>query len=545
MSTTYSTSSGVTYAETKPDLQSLLNLIPDNTTRLIVPRDFRDAFFSTWESSALKLTKLSNSNLEYVGYDRDTLKSKIYFGTKKFNGQEIMTQRLIENDIDYYFFNFKGDVNLEELPESALGRLPSTKIALLAGTSSFTFDGVENSYIGPYFEASPRADSPLVDFNIRNHSFYTDNTERIGADIDIASTYGKVKINDLIFPPRSEYFNNSNDGKFLKLVWNGYGQGVATWSSINSQSINEITSGSTVSITGSPVMINGRDVNFTDLNPTPNAIGGIPQGTIFDNVPVTEVLRQLLYPYIRPILTTSFKYQFIESGNQIIAADQQLTYKIIRNATYSIRDLTMTPSGGSPPLIDPSTIPQNIDGVTNYIVPQFVPFLPITTPNITVTKTISITDTNNTVLYNSSTFKIVLPWYYGTSTIVSSDVNFINAILGDINPQPNKLTSLLRDQPQMNEIVQLNMTTSNLPGNVGCIYFGYPESYSNLTDILDSNGFSVFGDFTQYTLVGLKSPNNYWGGGSENRRYKFYIYTRSSVPSTTTIPDGYRFQFKF
>jgi hypothetical protein len=55
---TYSISQGVTYAETFPNFQSVLNVLPDNTQKLIAPRDVRDSFFTAWENIIFKKTNV-------------------------------------------------------------------------------------------------------------------------------------------------------------------------------------------------------------------------------------------------------------------------------------------------------------------------------------------------------------------------------------------------------------------------------------------------------------------------------------------------------
>ena len=69
MPVTYSISVGLpTEALRKSDINSVLLDIPDNTQKLISPKDVRDAFLSTWANSAFKQTK-GLSSLEYIGVD--------------------------------------------------------------------------------------------------------------------------------------------------------------------------------------------------------------------------------------------------------------------------------------------------------------------------------------------------------------------------------------------------------------------------------------------------------------------------------------------
>ena len=85
MPNTYSIFIGeVIESTSKEDLFGLLELLPDNTQKLISPRDARDAFLTTWANSTFKLTSTTGQN-QYIGIDtgnpvnRD-VKAKILLG---------------------------------------------------------------------------------------------------------------------------------------------------------------------------------------------------------------------------------------------------------------------------------------------------------------------------------------------------------------------------------------------------------------------------------------------------------------------------------
>ncbi len=55
MPATYSVNIGTEYEASRlPDILSVLKNIPDNTHKLISPKDVRDAFLSTWANSPIK-----------------------------------------------------------------------------------------------------------------------------------------------------------------------------------------------------------------------------------------------------------------------------------------------------------------------------------------------------------------------------------------------------------------------------------------------------------------------------------------------------------
>ena len=85
MPATYSINVGTsTEALRKQDINSVLLDLPDNTQKLISPKDVRDAFLTSWANSAFKQT-IGQANIEYLGIDsgnpsdRD-IKQKIFIG---------------------------------------------------------------------------------------------------------------------------------------------------------------------------------------------------------------------------------------------------------------------------------------------------------------------------------------------------------------------------------------------------------------------------------------------------------------------------------
>jgi hypothetical protein len=526
---TYSVGQGITYTEKLSNLQSVLNVLPDNTQKLIAPRDVRDSIFTTWENIIYKLTTSPGTG-EYIGIDQTSVKNKVYFGKKISFGEYVMTQKLLSEEVDYFFYNTRLDT--EDL---------TTKIVLLSGSAGGLY--YENNLMGTFLHQKSLP-TGWANFELRNTSYVLNGSDRIGGDINLISDKGNISLNSFVFPKISQNNDLNNNGKFLKFVWDEFsGQGFATWSSPNAVPVTEIISAGTVSIIGSPVLINGRNVNFTSVVPIPEAIGGIEAGTTFNDEPVTEVLRKLLYPYSPPSITVSFQYPFFESGDTSIT--QRVDYSILRPGTFSITSIVPFPSGGTIPT-SPSSIPQNVV-VTNSYVPTFLGDdslnLNTTQSNKTITRSLTITDPKPTSISATASFQVVLPWLYGTSTTLTILTAGLNGIVGNQTPQSNKLTALLRSTPVSGDIIILSLTTIGLSNNQGCIYFGYPSSYPDLVEIRDDNDFDVTTSFTKFTVSGINSSQSRWN----NRTYKFYIYTQISggSPSLTTVPNFSQFKLIF
>ena len=73
------------------DIVDVLNQLPDNSTKLISPRDVRDAVYTLWQNTMFKPTSVSASAITYIGIDQYQLKDdsntdwypKVYFGKKQ------------------------------------------------------------------------------------------------------------------------------------------------------------------------------------------------------------------------------------------------------------------------------------------------------------------------------------------------------------------------------------------------------------------------------------------------------------------------------
>jgi hypothetical protein len=299
MPVTYSINVGTSLeAYRKSDIISVLKDIPDNTHKLISPRDIRDAFLSTWANSPFKQTK-NISGIEYIGIDsgnpsdRD-IKQKIFLGKRSYANLDIMTDSLLSNkNADIYIYNTKPDSYLTQ---------SSTKVAILAGTNSSLYENA------PYIE------SKIVDninhFEIRNPSISN-------GPISIYSSAGRVAINGIQFPTVSETNANAGNGKVLKYSGT-YPNGYLKWADMVPEKTDVGTTGVPTNIYGSSVSLNGHSLEFVEPSIVPVAVGGVPSGFSFSsnsyysaitatqqNWPLSEVLRKVLYPYVAPTLSLS------------------------------------------------------------------------------------------------------------------------------------------------------------------------------------------------------------------------------------------------
>jgi hypothetical protein len=164
MPSTYSINVGqVTESTRKPDIFTVLGDLPNNTQKLISPRDVRDAFLTTWANSSFRITTgATYSSEEYIGIDsgnpedRD-IKQRILIGKRSFGNLDIMNSSLMNNsDADIFLYNTKSD----SLTQS------STKVAILSGT-----DSTLHTY-APYLESVLNPTADALDLNISNPSLF-------------------------------------------------------------------------------------------------------------------------------------------------------------------------------------------------------------------------------------------------------------------------------------------------------------------------------------------------------------------------------------
>ena len=208
----------------------VLNKLPNNSAKLISPRDVRDAFLTAYSNSIFKVTTSNTGTIPYIGIDTNNptnkdYKRKILLGKRSFGSLDIMTPSLLSSDTDIFFYNTKSD----SLDQS------STKLTILAGTNS-------NYYpTAPYIES--KFDVDQIKFNITNPL----------GNLDINSITGRVSINNINFPTVSETANDVADGKVLRYVGT-YPTGKLEWVYPSVTQITIGTTASTTNIFGSPVL---------------------------------------------------------------------------------------------------------------------------------------------------------------------------------------------------------------------------------------------------------------------------------------------------
>jgi hypothetical protein len=475
MSATFSINIGTIIESTrKADIFGALSDIQDNTQKLISPKDVRDAILTTWSNTPFKVTiPNSLSGFEYIGIDSSNpnnrdIKQKILLGKRSYGGLDIMSNNLINSDTDIFIYNTK----IDSLSQS------STKVSILAGTDSTLY-----SY-APYIESYSSLNK--IDLNVVNPSS--------NGGINILSQTGRVSINGVIFPTIAETAATASDGMILR--YHGtYPKGQFKWE-IPTISYTVIGSDDyPTEIVGSPVNVNGYSLEFVDTNLVTATMGGIPLGFSFSensfandqggfqNWPVTEVLRKLLYPYTLP-------FYELESTNVVTNTIYAEVGKVspIRLDYHMI---TYAKGGTS------DTAYYKITDDANAIIPGGTGSFPIGTSvqsNLTITSTsnviadknwtLSLSDSGLTQSFSYSittTVHFINPIIYGFTT--STTVNVSTGLSKSIQPYPGADNSV----------------TLSYDGK-GYLHFMYDTTFAPLKMIKDPNGFIIFDvDYPQYS----------------------------------------------
>lgn len=469
MPATYSINVGQpTEAFRKQDINSVMLDLPDNTQKLISPKDVRDAFLTAWANSAFKQT-IGQANIEYLGIDsgnpsnRD-IKQKIYIGKRNFAGSDIMTSTLLnDNSSDIYIYNTKPDSYSTQ----------STSIVILSGTDSFLHQNA------PYIHSGIVNNGSALSLDFVNPSLYS-------GPINVYSSTGRVAINGIMFPTVAETSASASNGKILK-YFGTYPNGVLRWSDATVGISSIGAPSSPTNIYGSPSNVNGYSLEFVNNSIVPQTVGGVAQGSSFSagsfngqNWPLSEVIRKILYPYVPPGLSLSISVNNVNYLSTGLTQASIFSYSITRYSnvisSYNISGTTysgLSFSGNVGTSISPTfslNLFSNTSGTQSYV--------------------LSARDNNNLITFSHSataSVRFLHPMFSGFS---STMVDFYS---GSAVTRASQVGSIINSstrfvQPYLGPSQSIS---TSLSGS-GYIYFMIPFSdYPLISLIKDPNGFVV------------------------------------------------------
>ena len=498
MPATYSVNIGSQFeAQRRPDIITVLKNLPDNTNKLISPRDVREAFLTTWASSAIKLTK-NNSGIEYIGIDsgnpanRD-IKQKIFLGKRSFGNDDIMTDSLLNSDVDLFIYNTKPDSGDQSL----------TRMAFLAGTNSSLYN------TAPYIGSEYNSSTETIDLVVRN-------PQTNYGSINLFSSTGNVVINGIKFPTVAQN-SSATDGKILRYSGN-FPNGLLKWDD-SDVAISQLgRSDRITNIYGGTVSLNGYELEFVSNELTPVSIGGIPYGFSFsagsfagNKWPLSEVIRKMLYPKVPPVISATAYSTATKIPYAELATTTNVTFKW--NMTIYPRDAS--------------------EYVSDYMVSSQVGNLVATTSNFGLSFSgLPNTSFNGTIInlvaasYSSPTFsnfafsvsdcgfaagaypigfsysgtasiEHVYPVYYGFSPTIITNLNFDSTV--------GTLSKYVGPYPGVSASINLNYS------GTGYFYFIHQSSVfqTPISKIYDPNGFVIHdSNSLQFSFLSVASRAN-------------------------------------
>ena len=560
MSLTFSINVGqIVQAERKEDIFSVLQELPDNTQKLISPKDVRDAFLTSWANSTFKITTPSTTGVEYIGIDSSNpsdrdVKKKIFIGKRSFGNLDIMSDSLLSSsDADIFLYNTKSDSYTQS----------STKIAILAGTNS-------NLYTtAPYIQAIYNTASNAIDLNLGNPS----GNSVFGGGINISSTTGRVAINGIVFPTISETTGSASNGRILR-YFGTYPNGSLKWDDANVTLASIGSPTSQTDIYGSPINVNGYSLEFSENSLVPFAVGGVTQGASFatgsfyngstyQDWPMTEVLRDILYPYIPPTLTisainnvTGTTYAEVGTTPSITLSASLTTYA--REASEYISSYVISTStsssngiiynGGSFSGVPGSSVNFNTSGDIFGATPStLIPYLVNYTFAAANISSITASSYPNYFSYSATaSIQFVSPFVISFESGITASLFGASKseVARDIIFSSNANKSITY-YPGASGSVSMQNTGG------GYLYFMYPSSYDNgsatpsITKIKDPNGFIIhdstsltYSAFTYSGAIVMATasyyPINYYG-----------TYRIFRTIATCSYSGGGQFEFIF
>lgn len=486
------------------NLDNILVLLEDNDTKLIDPKDLRDAVLSIHSSIPFKQTSthsiyLRSNDNSYIGLDavdpsdRD-IKRKIFIGKRANSGTfsydgsyDIMSSSLLSSDVDIFLYNTK----LDTLSNNSI-----TRVSILSGKNNGLYS------VAPFIQSelvSGTEESLSLDFLVKVGQLNITN--------GYSYTAGTFSINALPWPSIS--YSGASASDSTTLFWRGTtSSGYLSWEQLTLPSMNTIgTSSQDLSILGTPVNVNGYSLELNDTRYMPISLGGIPMGTTFNNVPIVNVLRRILYPYLGPLCSITIDSNYLEVGPVLISPI--LTYTINKRTdnTNAINLSNMIP-GVLSPIITP--LHAIVTGTASGRIPNDI----LDSNGVTYSISVSdITSNPNNSSMASTFIKGIYPYFYGIVTNTISQSLLLYNLSSKVEYLGDKIVSV--------------------SGTGLDFYFMYDSDYPDLAQIIDDYGNDVLYQFTT-SIQARWSTVGRWS----SKDYKVYKW---SMPTPIPTPVNYKF----
>lgn len=240
---------------------------------------------------------------------------------------------------------------------------------------------------------------------------------------------------------------------------------------------------------------------YTNTTPTVQAHGGVAAGTTFNNMPITDVLNKILYPWVAPVVSAKVVSPanggVFEKGNtqNVTSISVTVTKKSTNITKVEIFDGSV--SLGSKTGTALSALNSSGSATLTFTVDV----------DVTANKSFQakVTDADSKVTTaNTGTFTFVYPYYQG--------------VIGASATANEAAVKALTKVVQTKGTKSFNYTASNQK-----MVFATPASNGVIKTITDPNNFNVTDTFTQSTVQIT---------GLDGTKQNYYVYV--SEPTTVT-----------
>ena len=243
------------------------------------------------------------------------------------------------------------------------------------------------------------------------------------------------------------------------------------------------------------------NTSYTNATPIVEPIGGIEAGDTFDDVAMSDLMDQLLYPYVKPEITgtASVASRVVEKG-----VTTSVTYvdAVVVKKSDAITKVELFNNATS---VEAKT--ESVEAGGTFRFSQTI--------SISDTSTLKVKATDETgvvVEAEAATYTYVYPMYNGTcaagATLTSADIVAMTKHVVE----------------KGNESFTFNLADT-------CAVIAYPASYGDLVAIRDDNGFNNIANFTKSVIAVT-------GTDATSQNYNVYV----KEPATAT---GFKFTIEF
>jgi hypothetical protein len=253
----------------------------------------------------------------------------------------------------------------------------------------------------------------------------------------------------------------------------------------------------------------GGNITYTNTDPLISDMGGILASNHtngFTNVPINDLITELLYPYTKPVINSLVLNPSAGAKEKNVSLTvNSATVKVTKKSKdiasvslYKGSELVETKqdtitSSGTTLTFD---INETLDGAADSV-------------SYTI-KVTEVGDNANTVTSSAQTYSFVYPYFYGVianGAEITSDT--ITSLTKGIRVKGNHT---------------YNYTTNNT-----CPIIAYPKSYGTLKSIIDPN------NFTQDWSLNTVTVDN----GSTISGVEYYVYVGGASTATATYKFNY------